>query len=96
MAKFNTGGRDMIVGGQVFHADAAGSVEVPDQIAIADGLIEKNADKATLIDEALKLGVLGPNAKPAARTVLERWKYERRVEAIDDIKATSDAAGDEA
>ncbi len=97
MAKFNTSGRDMIVSGKVFHADAAGEVEVPDQIAIAEGLIEKNPDTSALIEEALHLGVLGPNGKPASRSVLERWKYERLVEAIADLKAAAedDDAGDD-
>jgi hypothetical protein len=57
---------------------------------------EPKPDVGPLVDEALALGVLGPNGKPAARSVLERWKYERLVEAIADIKAASDAAGDEA
>lgn len=42
-------------------------------------------DTAALVDEALALGVLGPNGKPASRSVLERWKYERLVEAIAEI-----------
>lgn len=39
MAKIFTGHKDMIAGGVVYRADKAGFVDVPDDVAEAEGLI---------------------------------------------------------
>jgi hypothetical protein len=39
MAKIFTDGKDQIAGGIVYRAGKDGSVEIPDQVAIDDGLV---------------------------------------------------------
>jgi hypothetical protein len=43
---------------------------------------DADSDKAPLVERALELEVLGPNGKPAAKTVLARWSIDRLKTAI--------------
>ncbi len=82
--------QDKIVGGQIFTADDKGEVEIPDELAKAEGLLKDQAkeqadpEREALVDEASEIQILDPKTgKPIAPSVLKRWDIERLKSAIE-------------
>jgi len=57
-------------------------------------LVSEVSEKTALVKEALDLGVLGPDGKAAAESVLERWALKRLREAVAGAKADARTANE--